>query len=105
MLIYFMNFNLTLAKKYLYIIKKAIICALLLFLFLPLLFLSDAKAAYGISSGIKQVKTTDSPTVYYFDHQRGMKKSYVSEQAYLAYGNKWSDIKIVSQSELDKWPD
>ncbi|MCG2691166.1 hypothetical protein L6249_03870 [Candidatus Parcubacteria bacterium] len=67
--------------------------------------MSDTKAAYCIPSGTKQVKTADSPTVYYLDHRRGIKKPYVSEWAYLAYGNKWSDIKIISQSELDSWPD
>lgn len=99
-----MNFNLKLAKKYFTNIRKAVIL-LLVFAFLLFPFANNADAVKGISEEIKQVKTADSPTVYYLDHERGMKKSYVSEQAYLAYGNKWSDIKIISQSELDKWPD
>ncbi len=99
-----MNFNLKLAKKYFVNFKKAVIL-LLVFAFLLFPFANSADAVKGISEEIKQVKTADSPTVYYLDHQRGMKKPYVSGQAYLAYGNKWSDIKTVSQSELDKWPD
>jgi hypothetical protein len=99
-----MNFNLKLAKKYFTNIRKAVIL-LLVFAFLLFPFANSADAVKGISEEIKQVKTADSPTVYYLDHERGMKKSYVSVQAYLAYGNKWSDIKIISQSELDKWPD
>ncbi|MFA6306865.1 MAG: M23 family metallopeptidase [Patescibacteria group bacterium] len=64
-----------------------------------------AGAAYGVNSEIKQVKTADNPTVYYLDHARGVKKSYVSAKAFLAYGNKWSDIKVISQAELNKWPE
>lgn len=99
-----MNFNLKLAKKYFANIRKAIIL-LLVFAFLLFPFANSADAVKGISEEIKQVKTADSPTVYYLDHERGMKKAYISGQAYLAYGNKWSDIKIISRSELDKWPD
>lgn len=99
-----MNFNLKLAKKYFINFKKAVIL-LLVFAFLLFPFANNADAVKGISEEIKQVKTADSPTVYYLDHERGMKKSYVSALAYLAYGNKWSDIKIISRSELDKWPD
>lgn len=62
-------------------------------------------AAYGVSLAVKQVKTADNPTVYYLDHARGFKKAYVSAKAFLAYGNKWSDIKVVSQAELNKWPE
>ncbi|MFH1255502.1 MAG: M23 family metallopeptidase [bacterium] len=65
----------------------------------------DVGAAYGVHPEIKQVKTADNPSVYYLDHERGMKKAYVSAKAFLSYGNKWSDVKIVSQDELDKWPD
>lgn len=99
-----MNFNLKLAKKYFINFKKAVIL-LLVFSFLLFPFANSADAVKGISEEIKQVKTADSPTVYYLDHSRGMKKAYVSERAFLAYGNKWSDIKIISRSELDKWPD
>jgi len=86
------------------ILAKAVVVTILLVIVLSCLA-TEARAVYGIDPSIKQVKTADSPIVYYLDHKRGMKKAYVSEQAYLAYGNKWSDIKIISQKELDKWPD
>ncbi len=65
----------------------------------------NAGAAYGLNPGIKQAKIADNPTVYYLDHARGLKKSYVSAKAFLAYGNKWSDIKVIGNAELDKWPE
>lgn len=65
--------------------------------------ISRVQAAYGINESFKQVKTADSPVVYYLDHVRGLKKAYVSEKAYLSYGNSWSDVKTISQEELDKW--
>lgn len=65
----------------------------------------NAWAAYGINPEIKQVRTADNPAVYYLDHARGLKKAYVSRKAFLAYDNKWSDIKIVSGAELNKWPE
>jgi len=66
---------------------------------------NSAQAAYGLSENIKQVKTAADPAVYYLDHKRGVKKLYASEKAFLSYGNKWSDVKIISQSELDRWPE
>ncbi len=66
---------------------------------------SQASAAFGLSAKIKQVKTANSPTVYYLDHKTGLKKAYVNAASFLAYGNKWSNIKIISQQELDKWPE
>ena len=66
---------------------------------------NSAQAAYGLSENIKQVKTAADPAVYYLDHKRGVKKLYASEKAFLSYGNKWSDIKILSQEQLDKWPE
>jgi murein DD-endopeptidase MepM/ murein hydrolase activator NlpD len=64
-----------------------------------------AGAAADLAQKPKQVKTAASTTVYYLDYKLGVKKAYVSEAAYLAYGNKWSDIKTISQAELNKWPD
>jgi len=64
-----------------------------------------AIAAYDVNTAVRQVKTADNPAVYYLDHERGLKKAYVSAKAFLAYGNKWSDIKIISQEELNKWPE
>ena len=68
-------------------------------------FPASAEVANGLNPAIRQVKTTDSPTVYYLDHGRGFKKAYINEAAFLSYGNKWEDIKIVSQADLDKWPE
>ena len=65
----------------------------------------NTEAAYGLNTEIKQVKTADNPTVYYLDHERGLKKAYVSAKVFLAYGNKWSDIKVISNEELNKWPE
>lgn len=64
-----------------------------------------AQASTGVDSSFKQVKTADSAVVYYLDHARGMKKAYVNEISYLAYGNNWSDVKIVSQEVLDSFSD
>jgi len=66
---------------------------------------NQAEAAFGLSTSLKQVKTASSPVVYYLDHKRGLKKVYVKEASYLAYGNKWSEIKIISQQQLNKWPE
>jgi len=71
----------------------------------PVFPVREASAAYGISSAIRQAKSVDSPTVYYLDQNLGRKKAYVNEAAYLAYGNDWSEVKIVNQSELDQWPE
>lgn len=58
-----------------------------------------------LSSDFKQVKTKNSDTIYYLDHKNQFKKAYPNQEAYFAYGNELKDIKIISQSELDKWPD
>jgi len=114
-------------EKYLILAKKIIVkfiksrkYRLLLLVFVAKLLLSliglifisyfvinanQVDAAYDLSTDIKQVKTADNTTVYYLDHNRGMKKAYVNAQAFLAYGNKWSDIKIISQEDLNKWPE
>lgn len=65
----------------------------------------NTRAAYGVNPKIKQVKTTDNSAVYYLDHARRFKKAYVNSKAFLAYGNKWSDIKVISDMELNKWPE
>lgn len=69
------------------------------------LFTKSVQAVNGLDLSYKQVKTANSPDVYYLDHQRGFKKLYVNEIAYLTYGNIWSDIKIIEQSQLDLWPE
>jgi len=104
-----LNFVMKLVKKlnemisiFVKIFVAVVVIASLFYIFL---LPSKASAAYGLSTTIKQVKTADSPTVYYLDHNRGLKKAYVNAASYLAYGNKWSDIKIISQEQLDKWPE
>lgn len=64
----------------------------------------ETSASRGIDITYKQVKTSDDSTIYYLDHERGVKKAYVSEKAFLSYGNKWSDVKVVNREDLDKWP-
>lgn len=104
----FMNFNLKLEKKHFKIIGKTIIILLIAKIMFLLFFnicLQEAHAAYGLSTDIRQVKTVNSPVVYYLDSKLRMKKAYTSAEAFLSYGNKWSDIKTISQDELNKWPD
>src|SRR3989338_9647 len=111
--------TLKLAKKFIRKVKKSkeyrflsgIFMAKVILLILAVMAVSylavnatQAEAAYGINREIKQVKTADNATVYYLDHKRGLKKAYVSANAFLAYGNKWSDIKVMSATELNKWP-
>ena len=111
--------TLKLAKKFIRKVKKSkeyrflsgIFMAKVILLILAVMAVSylavnatQAEAAYGINREIKQVKTANNATVYYLDHKRGLKKAYVSANAFLAYGNKWSDIKVMSATELNKWP-
>lgn len=103
-----MNYYSILAKKILktniLVINGLIIILIVLSLFsLPII--KSADAAYGLNENIKQVKTANNPTVYYLDHKLGMKKAYVNTEAFLSYGNKWNDIKIISENELKKWSD
>ena len=68
-------------------------------------FILIAAPARAISANVHQVKTNDSPVVYFLSQKYHLKKAYVNETSYLNYGNQWSDIKIVSDSELSSWPD
>lgn len=63
------------------------------------------KTQAAINSKVLQVKTADSPVVYFLNHKNHLKKAYVNESSYLNYGNRWSDIKIVSAAELAAWPE
>ena len=60
--------------------------------------------ASPINKEIKQVTTPDSSTIYYLDHQKGVKKAYTNEKAFLSYGNSWSEVEVVRSSQLEKWP-
>lgn len=89
------------------LVKKLILLPVItaiIFLF-GIMPVNKIQAAYGFNPDVRQVKTADSPTVYYLDHELGVKKAYLTADAFLSYGNKWSDIKIVSQEQLNKWPD
>ncbi|MCX6797684.1 MAG: hypothetical protein NTX66_00470 [Candidatus Falkowbacteria bacterium] len=70
-----------------------------------LLGLFLALPAQALSPLIRQVKTPDSPSVYYLNHATQLKKAYINEAAYLGYGNKWSEVKLISDEELAKWSD
>ncbi|MDD5071558.1 MAG: hypothetical protein PHQ42_02360, partial [Patescibacteria group bacterium] len=85
--------------------KKLILLFFILSLSLVIFGAKKVEAAFGLDANFRQVRTADNPAVYYLDHVRGLKKAYVNEAAFLAYGNKWEDVKIVSQAELDKWPE
>jgi len=69
----------------------------------PLLASSPVSAA--LSQNFLQVKTADSPAVYFLSHKNKRRKVYLNPIAYLNYGNKWSDIKIISSAELAQWPE
>lgn len=79
------------------------IIAIIILMILAFIGTKVSEAAFGLDLGVKQVKLADEPTVYFLDHKHGFKKPYLSEAAYLSYGNKWSDVKAVSQEELNKW--
>lgn len=79
---------------------KLLIFPLALFIFFSLMPLMASAA-----SSPNQVKTKDSPTVYFLSYRYGLKKAYINAAAYLSYGNKWSDIKTISPAELAKWPE
>jgi len=52
-----------------------------------------------------QVKLADKPAVYFLSRKYHLKKAYINSNAYLSYGNHWSDIKIVSATYLATWPE
>ncbi len=83
-------------------VKIALSAALILLTFLGS---HKAKAAYGLPLSYRQVKVAGSKAVYYLDHAQGKKKAYINEKAFLSYGNRWKDVKTISQKELVKWPD
>jgi hypothetical protein len=61
--------------------------------------------ASALSTKVKQVRTKDNPAVYFLYHAGHRKKAYLNADTYLNYGNKWSDVKFVSTSELNSWPE
>lgn len=58
-----------------------------------------SKTEKGKYQRMKLVKTAESPTVYYLT-ESGMKRPFVSPEAFLSYDNKWSDIITISDAHL-----
>lgn len=85
--------------------KKLFISSLIVAILFSFVPLSNAGSVGMLDINTKQVRTADDSTVFYLDHKIGKKKAYVNEIAFLAYGNQWSDVRVVAQAELDRWPD
>jgi len=60
-------------------------------------------ASNAVNITVNQVKTADSPVVYYLDHKLNKKKAYLNEAAFLSYGNHWSDVRIISSDQLNEF--
>ncbi|MFH1030481.1 MAG: hypothetical protein V1770_04445 [bacterium] len=54
---------------------------------------------------LKLVKTENNPTVYYINSKKGIKKAHPSAQVFLDYGNKWEDIRTISEKNLSTYKD
>jgi hypothetical protein len=74
-----------------------------LFLLIFLIFLFNIGQAKALSPDIRQVKVPGDNTVYYLNHATYQRKAYLNEAIFLAYGNQWSDVKIISPEELARW--
>lgn len=79
---------------------KILIIGIFLLLFLRV---QDAEAALGIDKSITQVKYPDSPAIYYLNHVQKIKKAYVNEAVFLAYGNKLNQVKTIAPAYLNQW--
>ena len=84
--------------------KKPLILGLWAIFCLSFLFIYSLPVK-AVSSSVRQVRTSNNPAVYYLYHGGHRKKVYLSANIYLDYGNKWSDVKMISSSELNSWPD
>ncbi|MDD4333116.1 MAG: peptidoglycan DD-metalloendopeptidase family protein [Patescibacteria group bacterium] len=91
-------------RKHKVIIAHAVVAILILGAII-LFGINMAKAETLIGSDVQQVKTANSPAVYYIDQKHNTKKVYNSAKAFLSYGNKWSDVKIVDNSVLNNYAD
>ncbi len=58
----------------------------------------------NITSRIKLIRATDSPRVYYIT-EKGFKRWIPTAAIFLSYGNHWSDIAIIDQSQVNTIPD
>lgn len=50
------------------------------------------------------IKSPDSPKIYYIT-EKGLKRWIPTEPIFLSYGNRWSDVIIVSQSQVESIQD
>ena len=75
----------------------AVFCLSFLFIY--------ASPTQALDPKIRQVRTSESPAVYFLYHAGHRKKAYLNADIYLDYGNKWPDVKIISSLELNSWPD
>lgn len=53
----------------------------------------------------KVVKTADDPKVYYINEALDKKKLIPNEAIFLAYGNMWEDVSVVSKKDLNSYFD
>ncbi len=84
--------------------KKPFILGLGAVFCLSFLFI-HADSAHALDPKIRQVRTSESPAVYFLYHAGHRKKAYLNSDIYLDYGNKWADVKVISSQELNSWPD
>lgn len=54
---------------------------------------------------VRLVKTSDNPEVYFLDLTKNLKKAHPSPEVFLAYGNKWEDIRIINEKDLAFYKD
>ncbi len=102
-----MKFILNLVKNFIKYKKLMVGSLAVKFVVIVIIFAfagSTNASTISINPSFRQVRFVDNPTVYYINHVRGFKKAYTSETSYLAYGNKWEDVKIVDQEALDILP-
>ncbi len=52
---------------------------------------------------VKSVKLVNDDTVYYINFNKKIKKAYLNAEIFLDYGNKWEDIRIISEKNLDAY--
>jgi len=84
------------------IINLSLLASILLF---ASIFSFNIKEVQANSLVFNQVKTPNSATVYYIHQATGQRKAYINEAVFLDYGNKWSDVKVISPEVLDRFVD
>lgn len=51
------------------------------------------------------IRTANNPAVYFVSPRLQMKKLILNEEVFKSYGNTWSQVKIVDQKTLNKYPE